>query len=152
MPNLLTFTVADMRFAAPLERTVKVVPLMTLKAVPKADACVVGVMNAGGVGVPVIDLSLRLDLAENRPYTTATSIVICDKGGQRYGVVADRIDGVLEVADDAVELSALLAAETLPYLGMCRARDGHQVLILDLDRVLDLTCAVAPPPEEVATA
>lgn len=146
MPNLLTFTAADIRFAVPLDQIVRVVPLVALKVVPKADPCVVGVMNMGGAGVPVVDLSIRLDLAEKRPYTVSTSIVICDKAGQWYGVIADSISGVQAVADTAVELSGLVIDEDVPYLGMGRAPDGQHVLILDLDRVLDLSFDLAPLP------
>lgn len=153
MPNYLAFTVADMRFAIPLERSEKVVPLVALKAIPKADACVAGVMNVTGVGVPVIDLAIRLDLPEKRPYSLATSIVICENGGQSYGLIAERIDGVIGVDEDAIELSDLLTADAMPYLGMCRGRDGQQVLMLDLDRILDIECAVLPPPPlEAASA
>lgn len=142
MPTYLTFTTADTQFAILLDRSQKVVPLMALKAVPKADSCVAGMMNVGGVSVPVIDLAIRLDLEKQSACTLGTSIAICTRGEQAFGILTDRIDGVLRVDDDGVELADVLATDRTPYLGVCRTRAGQPALILDLDRVLDLTCEV----------
>lgn len=147
MVQVLTFTVSGARFAIDLEQSQKVVPLMAMRPVPKADPCVVGVMNLGGTSLPVIDLSLRLDLADVKPYTVATSVVVCRDGDACFGMIADRIDGVETVADDAVFLDEILRAKTMPYTGLFHARGGQQTLILDLDRLFKLDQSVAPLPD-----
>ena len=147
MPKFLTFRTAGKRFSIDLDRSEKVVPLVALEAVPKADACVVGVMNLGGVSVPVIDLSIRLDLPDIVPYGLATSIVVCRRGEQRFGFIADRIFGVEQVSDGSLELADVLHSDTMPYLGVYQTTGGGQSLVLDLDRVLDLTCVIVATGE-----
>lgn len=144
MSSYLAFTVARTRFAVPLERANKVVPLVALNAMPKADDCVAGLMNAGGVSVPVVDLAIRLDLSNRPPYSLAASIAICTRGAQWFGLLAHRIDGVVDIGDEKVELSDLMATENTPFLGVFRAEGGEQTLVLDLDRVLDLNCEIDP--------
>lgn len=146
MLKLLNFTVAKTDFAVTLESTRKVVPLVALKPLPKADACVVGMINLGGASVPVIDLSVRLDLANTNFYTLATSIVICIRDDQLYGIVADRIDGVNSIDDDAIELADMLGSDSMPYLGVYRTAKGRQTLVLDLEKILNLECRVELPP------
>jgi len=146
MLKLLNFTVAATGFAVALESVRKVVPLVALKPLPKADGCVAGMMNLGGASVPVIDLSVRLDLADKNSYTLATSIVICIREGQLYGVVADRIDGVNSIDDEGVELADMLSSDSMPYRGVYRTDNGQQTLILELDKLLNLECPVNPPP------
>jgi purine-binding chemotaxis protein CheW len=148
MADFMTFQAAGKSFAVPLARTEKVVPLVALAGLPMAEPCVVGVMNLAGVGVPVVDLAIRLDLPEKTPYTLATSIVVCRVGDKPFGLIAERIDGVRQVAGEAVEMSDALRTETMPYLGFYQSGDDGPVLVLDLDRVLDLRIAVEAPPDD----
>ena len=147
MVQVLTFTVSGSRFAIDLERSQKVVPLMAMRALPKADPCVVGMMNLGGVSLAVIDLSLRLDLANAVPYTVATSVVVCSNDGQNFGMIADRIDGVETIADDEVFLDDVMRSRATPYTGLFHAKGGQQTLILDIDRLFKLDQPVDQLPD-----
>jgi len=147
MQQLLNFTVADTRLAIDLEGTRKVIPLVALRPLPKPETCIAGLMNLGGASVPVIDLALRLDFPNNNAYTLAASIVICLREGQMFGIIADRIDGVCSVNDEAIELADVLRSDSMPYTGVYRSEQNCQILILDLDKVLDLACIVDSFPD-----
>ena len=147
MLKLLNFSVAGMRFSADLESIIKVVPFVALTPVPKANACIAGVMDNAGKNVPVIDLSIRLGLAKTESYSLATSIIIFMCDGQMIGLIVDQIDEIDSIEKEAIELAEQIGLNDSTFLGVYRNGSDHQVLVLNIEQTLDLTHLISSPQD-----
>ncbi len=160
----LAFHVAGEECAVGILRVREIIEYEVVTRVPGTPPWVRGVMNLRGSVVPVLDLSVKLGLAES-PVTKRTCIVVSevDLDGERVvmGVMADSVSEVLELsAADVEPPPAFGTAVRVDYLlGLGRLRDRF-VLLLDVDRVLSsaellrATALDAPaePPAETPDA
>ena len=62
--NLLTFQLEGTAYALPLDAVAEVLPAPPVRAVPAAPPCVLGVAEAGGRVVAVLDLGYLLEVPD----------------------------------------------------------------------------------------
>jgi chemotaxis-related protein WspB len=114
--KVLVFHIGRERYALPLARVDKVLPVARLTALPGAPHYVPGLLDLHGEPVPVIDLSR---LAGTPPaavrYDTRILLVDVPAAGRmrRLGLKAERVAGVASIGDTPLE-SGVVAA---PWLG-----------------------------------
>lgn len=124
----LLFQLNEARYALDTANVAEVLPLLDVRAVPRAPAGVAGVIEYRGVTVPVIDLS---ELALGRPAARrlSTRIVIVEHADaqglhRRVGLIAERATSTLRCEPEQFRASGLTGAGA-PYLGhMARSPDG----------------------------
>jgi chemotaxis signal transduction protein len=132
------------RYGVEAVRVVEVVPVPALTRLPAAPAWVRGVGNWRGRVLPVVDLRPLLGVAAT-PLASSARVVVLRSDETEVGVVADAVQGLLEVpedhepppvtlAGDSAELVRGLADESSPY---------GPVALLDADAVLRLGRRVA---------
>jgi len=135
--KVLVFHIGADRYGLPLRQVRQVLPLLELKSIPLAPDSVAGLMNLHGAPVPVIDLSRISGGAPSRPHFD-TRIVVADYHApdgavHALGLMAERVQGVQEVAQRALAPSGVQAA---PFLGRV-AGDADGVLqLVDVDALL----------------
>lgn len=134
---LVVFLLDDRRYALRLSAVDRVVRMVDVTPLPQAPDIVLGVINAQGRVIPVINLRRRFRLPERPDFSVRDRLVIARTAQRPVALVADAVDGVLtHSAQDAVA-----AHEVLPGVehveGVVKLDDGL-VLIHDLNRFLSL--------------
>jgi chemotaxis-related protein WspB len=139
--KVLVFHIGRERYALPLARIEKVLPVARLTALPGAPHYVPGLLDLHGVPVPVIDLSR---LAGTPPsavrYDTRILLVDVPAAGRvrRLGLKAERVAGVASIGDTLQDAGVVAA----PWLGRVApaGADAHggagMLQLLDPERLL----------------
>jgi purine-binding chemotaxis protein CheW len=145
----VVFALAARRFAlqlAVVERSIRIVDVTSL---PKAPRIVLGVINAAGRIIPVVDVRKRFGLPD-RGFMASDQLLIARTSTQPSARVlalwVDAVEGVVERVADSVP-AAVPSHEAEYVTGILRLPDGmvliHDLgkfLSLDEDRALDLFC------------
>ena len=139
--RLVVFLLDDQRYALSLacvQRAIRVVAITPLPAVP---AIVLGIIDLGGVVIPVINIRGRF----NRPprkVRLSDHLIIATTGKRTVALLVDETQGVIEASPE----SYAPAGEILPGLelvqGAIKAENGL-ILIHDLERLLSLEAETA---------
>ena len=95
---------------------------------------VIGVVALRGEVVQVVDLRARMHLPTTEATRATRIIVLHGDEGRVTGVLVDRVQEVLRVADDDVRPAS--SKEGSAVSALC-VRDEEFVSIIDVDRVLD---------------
>ena len=141
LTEYVTFTVAGQLFGLPIERVQDVFKPSKLTRVPLAGPEIAGVLNLRGRIVTAIHLSNRLDL-ESRDLEsrgkTAMAIGI-EAGAESFGLLVETVGEVLKLADSDREPNPINLDRNLARVsaGVFRL-EGQLLVVLDVDRVLDL--------------
>ena len=136
----LSFSLAGVDYAVGILGVREILQFDGTTRVPSVPSYVRGVINLRGAVVPVVDLAVKLGLAETA-VTKRTCVVIVETslGGERaiMGIVADTVSEVLDLAPADVEPAPAFGADVrVEYLvGMAKVGKGF-VLLIDLDEVL----------------
>ena len=137
---VLTFQVAGMAFAVAATRVVEVVPRVELRPIPHAPAHLAGLLRYRGGAVPVADLGL---LMGSRPCLDRldTRIILVEvasvdgQGSGPIGLIAERVEGVRRVVDDARAIETLDLPDA-PYLGGAYQLDDGLFQMVDPSLIL----------------
>jgi purine-binding chemotaxis protein CheW len=150
--QFVTLALGAERFALPVRVVREILDYEPLFRLPNGPRYLLGLRNVRGVGVPVIDLRLRLGLPQAEP-TTHTRVLVVDltvaDRSLTLGVVVDRVFEVAAFLADKIENAPDIGARwNSDYIhGVVRHTDGF-VVIIDLGRLLSETeaavLAVAP--------
>ena len=126
------------RYALDVGQVAEVLPLVGLNAVPRAAQGIAGVVDYGGVSVPVIDLSqLLVNRAAHRRLSTRLVIVHYRTGERQHllGLVAERTTEMLR-RDPADFQDSGIAASSPPQLGPVALDAGGPIYRLDVGTLL----------------
>jgi purine-binding chemotaxis protein CheW len=139
----VTATIGGQLFGLPISRVQDVFMPQRLTRVPLAGPEIAGVLNLRGRIVTAIDMRKRLGLTDTGAVEQPMAIGIESKG-ESYGLLIDSIGEVLKLPgagreDNPVNLDGRLARVSA---GVHRL-DGRLLVVLDVDRVLDIGCAAA---------
>ena len=134
--RLVTFRVGQHLFAAEIHAVQRVLRYEVPRALPDMPDWMEGVVDYQGTMVPVIDMRRRFGLPASTPGPQAR-LMVCALPG---GLAAMLVDAVLDVKPilpsdllDPPELFRGLAGE---YLKALARREGHLVVVLDVDVLL----------------
>jgi purine-binding chemotaxis protein CheW len=134
----VTFTMAGQIFGLPIERVQEVFRPARITRVPLAGAQIAGVLNLRGRIVTAIDMRSRLDLQARDEGRSPMAIGI-ELGTESFGLLVDSLGEVLKLPDGERESNPVNLDRKLARVsaGVYRL-DGQLLVILDIDRVLDL--------------
>ena len=144
LTDYVTFTTAGQIFGLPIERVQEVFRPTRITRVPLAGAQIAGVLNLRGRIVTAIDMRRRLELDARDEGASMMAIGI-ESGKESFGLLVDALGEVLKIPDDEREPNPVNLDRKLARVsaGVFRL-DGQLMVVLDVDRVLDLaTEAVA---------
>jgi purine-binding chemotaxis protein CheW len=135
----VTVMIDGQLFGLPISRVQDVFMPDRLTRVPLASAEIAGVLNLRGRIVTAIDLRRRLGLPARSSERPPMAVGI-ELRGESYGLLIDSVGEVMKLADNTqeanpVNLDSKLAAVSA---GVHRL-DGQLLVILNVDRVLDMT-------------
>ena len=134
----VTFTTAGQMFGLPIERVQDVFKPTRMTRVPLAGPEIAGVLNLRGRIVTAIHLSNRLDLQSRADGMPPMAIGI-ESGAELFGLLVDAVGEVLKLQDGEREANPINLDRKLARVsaGVFRL-DGQLLVVLDVDRVLDL--------------
>lgn len=137
--QLVTFEVADQRFAADIFAVERVLRYEAPRLIPNAAAWLKGIIAHGGAAIPVVDLRERLGL-DARPPTERSRILVVVVQEERIGVIVDAVLAVLTV--EATEIEApppIYRGLAKEYLEGIVQRDEQLFVVLAASRLLSTT-------------
>jgi len=139
----VTALIGGQLFGLPILRVQDVFAPERLTRVPLAPDEIAGVLNLRGRIVTLIDMRCRLGLGHCEDGNPAMAVGV-ESRGESYGLLIDSIGEVLKLDDTACErnpsnLDARLASVST---GIFRL-DGQLLMVLDVDRVLDIAVKAA---------
>jgi purine-binding chemotaxis protein CheW len=134
--QLVVFTMDEQRYALQLVAVERVVRMVEVTPLPQAPQIVLGVINAQGRIIPVVDIRRRFRLPE-RDIRLSDHLLIARTARRTVALALDAVTGIVEPSAQAV----ITAEEILPGLeyveGVMKLGDGL-ILIHDLDMLLSL--------------
>jgi len=134
----VTFTTADQLFGLPIECVQDVFKPNSITRVPLAGAEIAGVLNLRGRIVTAIELRSRLGLGARESGFLPMAIGIEAKG-ESFGLLVDVVGEVLKLPEAEREPNPINLDRNLSRLaGGVYRLDGQLLVVLDIDRVLDL--------------
>jgi purine-binding chemotaxis protein CheW len=141
--EFVTFTVAGQMFGLPIERVQDVFKPSRITRVPLAGAEIAGVLNLRGRIVTAIDMRRRLEVNRREEGVSCMAIGIEAKG-ESFGLLVDAVGEVIKLPDIEREPNPINLGGKLADLseGVYRL-EGQLLVVLDVDRVLDLRAARA---------
>jgi purine-binding chemotaxis protein CheW len=140
----VTAMIGGQLFGLPIVRVQDVFIPERLTRVPLAPPEIAGVLNLRGRIVTLIDLRRRFGLGQ-RESGQVTMAIGVESRAESYGLLIDSVGEVLKLEDAAREPNPINLDERLARVsaGIYRL-DGQLLIIVDVDRVLDIdTSAIA---------
>jgi purine-binding chemotaxis protein CheW len=141
--EFVIFTIAGQMFGLPIARVQDVFKPERITRVPLAGVEIAGVLNLRGRIVTAIDMRYRLD-AERRDAADAPMAIGIEAKGESFGLLVDTVGEVLKLPEVNREPAPINLDRKLAALaaGVYRL-DGQLLVVLDVDRVLDLRAEAA---------
>jgi purine-binding chemotaxis protein CheW len=138
--QFVTLALGAERFALPVREVREILDYEPLFRLPNGPRYLLGLRHMRGLGVPVIDLRLRLGLPQTEPTANTRVLVVDLKVGDRtltLGLVVDRVFEVAAFPSEKIEGAPDIGARwDSDYIhGVVRHTDGF-VVIIDLGRLL----------------
>jgi purine-binding chemotaxis protein CheW len=138
MIEYVTVLLGGQLFGLPISRVQDVFMPQRLTRVPLARPEIAGVLNLRGRIVTAIDMRCRLGLPEREEKRPAMAVGIECKG-ESYGLLIDAVGEVLKLDDNARDPNPVNLDLRLAQISAgVHKLDGQLLVILDVDRVLDL--------------
>jgi purine-binding chemotaxis protein CheW len=137
----VTATIGGQLFGLPIAGVQDVFVPDRLTSVPLAPPEIAGVLNVRGRILTIIDMRRRLEL-EVLEESRRTLVVGIEHKGESYGLLIDRVGEVLKLPARSFEDNPINFDRTLAQVSAGVHRlDGKLMVVLDLDRVLELGTA-----------
>jgi len=137
--QLVTFNIAEEEFGVDILSVQEIIRLMQITNVPRAPACIEGVINLRGKVIPVIDMRKRFNMpAIERD--SRTRIIVMEFGAKIVGFLVDAVSEVLRIPADTVEEApAVVSGVGSEYIKGVGKLDDRLLILLDLDSLLEGT-------------
>jgi purine-binding chemotaxis protein CheW len=134
----VTAVIGGQLFGLPISRVQDVFMPERLTRVPLSSVEIAGVLNLRGRIVTVIDMRARLGLARADDGKPPMAVGV-DLRGESYGLLIDQIGKVLRLPEESREENPVnLDPRMAKLAGGVHRLDGQLMVILDVDRVLEL--------------
>lgn len=109
-----------------------------------AQDFLLGVIDLRGEVVPLIDLRRRLGLAP-APFDAFTVVIVVSLSDRRVGVVADRVNDVVQLAPEQIRaMPAMSSVTTRRHLVGIASLEARSVVLTDIQALLADILADAP--------
>jgi len=134
----VTASIGGQLFGLPIARVQDVFMPERITRVPLSSTEIAGVLNLRGRIVTVIDMRARLGMPKNDDGKPAMAVGV-DLRGESYGLLIDQIGEVLKLSESGREQNPVNLDRRMAKLaGGVHRLDGQLMVVLDVDRVLEL--------------
>lgn len=105
--KFLTFYISDELYALSVTHIKEILEYSIVTKVPLMHRCISGITNIRGSVIPIIDLSIRLELNYEQKINKRTSIIVLEKEDEvanfLVGIVVDEVNEVYEILTNSQE-------------------------------------------------
>lgn len=136
MDQFVEFLLDEQRYALPLAAVERIVRAVHVTKMPESPAVVFGIINVGGVVVPVIDLRRRFGLRD-RPMRPDDRLILADTPRWKIALWVDSVSGVFERPKSDLIPSGKLFPGIAGVSGAVKL-DGDIIQIYDLEKCLSI--------------
>lgn len=137
--SLVVFSLDGQRYALALNSVQRAIRVMAITPVPKAPPLLLGLVDLGGVIIPVVNTRACLSHPP-RAVRIEDHLLVATAGQQQVALLVDETLGVIEsVTENSAPAGTILAGLDL-VAGTAKQSDGL-ILILNLDRLTVLDSA-----------
>ena len=138
MAEYVTAVIGGQLFGLLISRVQDVFMPERLTRVPLASGEIAGVLNLRGRIVTVVDMRARLGLPKATGGKVPMAVGV-DLRGESYGLLIDQVGEVLRLPEDSREENPVnLDPRMAKLAGGVHRLDGQLMVVLDVDRVLEL--------------
>lgn len=134
--EFLTFKLGKEEYGIDILRVQEVRFFEAPTHIANAPAHVLGVQNMRGVIVPIIDMRLRIGVADAR-YDNRTVIIVLNINNYVVGVVVDAVTDVVRLKSEqlrpAPEFNSLLTSDHLMAIGVL---DDRMLILVDIEKLM----------------
>ena len=133
--EFLTFRLADDNYGLPVERVREIVRLRPITPVPRLPKAILGALALRGEIVQVVDLRIRLGLAQQEATRSSRLIILHGDDDRVAALLVDAVAEVLRVSDEFLRPTQ---GGSSGFVSELAVRGTDFVSIIDAERVLDL--------------
>ena len=132
----VTFQLAGEVFALPVTSVLEILRVAGITRVPHAPRVIRGVTNMRGKVLPVVDLRVRLGMADAE-VTPQSRILVASSRGRLLGLLVDAVQQVERIDRDSVQPppADVMTAQSDYITGVCQLGE-RLVILLDVELVL----------------
>ena len=134
--RLVVFVLDEQHYAVPLSAVERIVRMVEITSIPRTPEIVLGVINARGRIIPVVDIRKRFCLPAREPHPS-DQLLIARTSKRGVALVVDAVSGVVALSSQEVVWGETILADLVYVTGVVKRPDGL-ILIHDLDRFLSL--------------
>lgn len=139
--QICTFRLGHLTCGIEVSRVQEIIRVQQMTRVPMVSDVVEGLINLRGQIVTALDLRRRLDLPARDPGTDPMNIVVRTVDDE-VSLLVDEIGDVVEVDDAVFETPpATLRGTARELITGAYKLDGQLLLVLDIDRAIELDAA-----------
>lgn len=134
--QVIAFRLSGEIFGVDIGAVREIIRLQTVTHLPSAPDSVEGVINLRGGVVPVVDLSMRLNLGSTAK-TDESRIIVLDIGDSDIGIFVDAVTDALRIEESSIEsTTSVMESGDATYIeGIAKVEDGL-LMLLDLGDAL----------------
>jgi len=123
--ELCTFRIGGEDYAVDIMRVREIIRPLPVTPVPRAPACIEGVVRLRSEVIPVVDVRKRFGLPAV-PATRRTKFLVVRIGGRRLALVVDEVTEVLRLPRSEIRPAPQFADDRTPrfFLGVCGGEAG----------------------------
>ena len=134
--QLVAFHLAGETYGVDIALINEIIRMSEITAIPRTPTEVEGIINLRGKIVPIVDLRKRMELPVV-PKTSATRIIVLAFDEHIVGIIVDRVEGVVRIADSDIEPpSQLITCRDQDYVRAVGKTEGQLVILLNIQKVL----------------
>ncbi len=138
MKQLISFTVGTEEYGLDLLRVKEVIRMRQVTWLPKAPACVKGIINLRGDVIPIVDVRERFGL-QRQESTATTRVIVVEVEGRNVGIVVDSASQIARIPIEQFVAPPPVAGEsTRKFITSVGKLGDRLVIMLDVEKILSL--------------
>jgi purine-binding chemotaxis protein CheW len=133
--EFLAFTIGDEEYGVDIQKVQEIRGYDRVTHIASAPAYVKGIVNLRGMIVPIIDMRIKLGLAEPT-YDQFTVVIILTIGDAIKGMVVDSVSDVTTLTPDQIKPAPEMGGAGNSHVLGLATIDDRMLILVDLDTMM----------------
>ena len=135
--QVVVFLLAREEFGLEISQVREIIRMQDITPMPKAPACIEGVINLRGQIIAVMSMCKRFDMEETER-TDKTRVVVAEVGEDNLGLIVDEVPEVLRVPEDDIDPTPeMLETEVhSEFIRGVAKIEGRIIALLNIEKIL----------------
>ncbi len=134
--KILIFGLSNEKYATNITEVERILGYVEPTVLPETPGFVKGVIDYEDSILPIISLTNKFNLGEEKISET-TKIIVVKRKEKKFGVIVDNVYEVTDINNGNIEETPEITnAVERKYISGLMKLDNHIVILLDLDRIL----------------